>query len=60
LFVLKTLGIPWSWAGIIGVLPDSLLNFGYDSLAHNRYRIFGKYDQCKLPSAEDRKRFIDL
>jgi predicted DCC family thiol-disulfide oxidoreductase YuxK len=60
LFVLKTLGIPWSWAGIMRILPDSLLNFGYDSLAHNRYRIFGKYDQCKLPNAEDRKKFIDL
>lgn len=60
LFVLKTLGMPWSLANILGVLPDSLLNFAYDCLAHNRYRIFGKYEQCKLPGAEDRKRFIDV
>jgi predicted DCC family thiol-disulfide oxidoreductase YuxK len=60
LFVLKTLGSPWSWAGILGVLPDSLLNFGYDSFARVRYRVFGKYDQCRMPSAEARERFIDV
>jgi len=60
LFVLKTLGGPWRWAGILGVLPDSLLNLGYDCLARSRYRIFGKYEQCMLPSAADRERFIDV
>ena len=60
LFVMKTLGSPWRWAGIFGFLPDSLLNFAYDSIARNRYRIFGKYDQCKMPSVEDRERFIDV
>src|SRR5882672_6062072 len=37
LFVLKTLGSPWSWAGIFGILPDSLLNFAYDFIARRRY-----------------------
>ena len=60
LFVLKTLGSPWNWAGIIGILPDSLLNFAYDCIARHRYRIFGKYEQCVMPSAEERERFIDL
>jgi predicted DCC family thiol-disulfide oxidoreductase YuxK len=60
LFVLKTLGRPWSWAGVLGVLPRSLLDYGYDAIAHNRYRIFGKYDRCMLPSAEHRGRFIDV
>jgi len=60
LFVLETLGVPWRWAGIVGILPDSLLNFGYDTLARARYRIFGKYEQCMMPSAENRERFIDI
>jgi predicted DCC family thiol-disulfide oxidoreductase YuxK len=60
LFVLETFGVPWRWAGIFGILPDSLLNFGYDTLARVRYRIFGKYEQCMMPSAEDRERFIDV
>jgi predicted DCC family thiol-disulfide oxidoreductase YuxK len=60
LFVLKTLGFPWKLAGIFGILPVSLLNSGYDYLSRNRYRIFGKYDQCILPSKEHRERFIDV
>ena len=60
LFVLKTLGGPWRWTGVFGVLPDSLLNFAYDCLARRRYRLFGKYDQCMMPTAEHRERFIDV
>jgi predicted DCC family thiol-disulfide oxidoreductase YuxK len=60
LFILRALGTPWRWAGIFGVLPDSFLDFAYDCIAHNRYRIFGKYDQCRMPRSEDRKRFIDV
>jgi predicted DCC family thiol-disulfide oxidoreductase YuxK len=60
LFVLKTLGGAWRCAGILGVLPDSMLNFAYDCIARRRYRIFGKYDRCVLPRAEHRERFIDI
>ena len=60
LFVLKVIGPPWSLAGLVGLLPDRLLNFGYDCVANNRYRIFGKYDQCVLPAVENQERFIDL
>ena len=60
LFVLKTLGTPWRWTGILGILPDSLLNSAYDCVARHRYRIFGKYEQCVMPSAEERERFIDV
>lgn len=60
LFVLKTLGRPWRWAGVFEILPDSLLNFGYDTLARVRYRIFGGYEHCMMPSAETRERFIDV
>lgn len=59
-FVLRTLGIrgPLSWA--FRVLPDGLLNLGYDLVARNRYRVFGKSETCITPSAEFRQRFIDL
>jgi predicted DCC family thiol-disulfide oxidoreductase YuxK len=60
LFVMSTLGIrgPLSWA--FRVLPDGLLNLGYDLIARNRYRVFGKSESCMIPSAEFRKRFIDV
>ncbi len=59
-FVLRTLGIrgPLSWA--FRVLPDGLLKLGYDLIARNRYRVFGQSETCIMPSAEFRKRFIDL
>ena len=60
LFVLKTLGGLWQWAGILGLFPNSLLDFGYDCIARYRYRIFGKYDRGLLPSGEHRERFIDV
>jgi len=60
LFVLKMLGSPWNCAGIVGILPDSLLNFAYDCVARYRYRIFGRYERCLVPIAEERERFIDL
>jgi predicted DCC family thiol-disulfide oxidoreductase YuxK len=59
-FVLKTFAVPWRWTGIFGILPNSLLNFGYDCLARNRYRIFGKFEQCMMPNVEHRERFIDV
>ena len=59
-FVLGILGIrgPLSWA--FRVLPDGLLNLGYDLIARNRYRVFGQSETCIMPSAEFRQRFIDV
>jgi predicted DCC family thiol-disulfide oxidoreductase YuxK len=59
-FVLKTLGVrgPLSW--LFRVLPEALVNFGYDLIARNRYRFFGKSASCTLPNAEISKRFIDV
>jgi predicted DCC family thiol-disulfide oxidoreductase YuxK len=59
-FVMKTLGVggPLSWA--FRLLPDAWLNLGYDLIARNRYRVFGQSKNCLMPSAEFRKRFIDV
>lgn len=59
LFVIARLGVPWRWLGFVRVLPRALLDRLYDLAARNRYRFFGKYGSCRLPSGEHRKRFID-
>ena len=41
-------------------LPGWLRNWAYNLLARNRYRIFGKYDSCPIPSEKDRGKFLDL
>ena len=59
LFVLKTLGGVWGASRAFGILPDFLLNAGYDLVARSRYRLFGKLDACLLPDPATRARFLD-
>jgi predicted DCC family thiol-disulfide oxidoreductase YuxK len=42
------------------ILPRPLRDFAYDLFAKYRYRFFGRYDSCMLPSPEIRSRFLDL
>ena len=60
LYCLRLLGAPWSWiAAWYGWLPDFVLNIAYDLVARGRYRIFGKYDTCPLPSPGEAAKFLD-
>lgn len=59
LFIATSLGWPWKTAGLVRVLPDTVLNRLYDFVARNRYSVFGR-QQCLIPRPEDRSRFIDL
>ncbi len=59
LFVASRLDWPWRAAAAFRILPTALLNLGYDLVARYRYRLFGRYDQCLMPSPETRHRFID-
>ena len=40
------------------ILPRALRDPAYDLIARNRYRIFGRTDQCMVPSPADRERFL--
>ena len=42
------------------VIPRGLRDYLYDLFARNRYRVFGKSEQCMLPPAEARARFLDV
>ncbi len=48
----------WKALSTLGLLPSGILNLGYDLVAENRYRIFGKRETCRLPTPEERTRFI--
>ncbi len=47
------------FATIFGYFPKPLRDFGYDIVAKIRYRLFGKLEQCMLPSPESRVKFIE-
>ena len=59
LFVAGQLGWPWKAAVIARVLPDAVLDRAYDVIARNRYRVFGRFEQCLAPRPEFRSRFIE-
>lgn len=51
----------WRLAGfLLQLVPRALRDWGYGVVARSRYRMFGRYDACPLPSEETRSRFLDL
>lgn len=55
-----TLGGVWSGlASLLWLIPPPVRDLGYNLIARNRYRFFGKKETCRLPTAEERSRFFD-
>ncbi len=60
IFVLQQLAGIWPGAAMLMRLaPRPLRDWGYGIVARHRYRVFGRYDTCPLPSPETRDRFLD-
>ena len=55
----RYLGGPWHLARAVAIVPRFLRDWAYDGFARIRYRVFGRYDSCPIPSPEQRARFID-
>lgn len=55
---LKYLDGPWKFLTIVKIIPAPISDFVYDFIARNRYRWFGKFDACIIPSPEIRSRFL--
>ena len=50
----------WHQLLLLGyILPRFLRDWLYDIVANNRYRLFGKKDECMLPSKGLENRFLD-
>lgn len=52
------LGWPWKAASCLRILPSFLLDPFYKFIAKNRYKYWGRRDQCMIPSADIQDRFI--
>jgi predicted DCC family thiol-disulfide oxidoreductase YuxK len=55
---LTSIGGVWRMTAILNSFPNSILDFGYELVAENRYRLLGKRDTCRLPTQEEKSRFI--
>jgi predicted DCC family thiol-disulfide oxidoreductase YuxK len=49
----------WGWVRVLFGVPKPLRDAVYNLVARNRYKIFGKYDQCFMPDAETRARVME-
>jgi predicted DCC family thiol-disulfide oxidoreductase YuxK len=58
LCVLRRLGFPWSLLYACIAVPRPLRDAVYDWVARNRYRWFGRQDDCVVPTPEIRSRFL--
>jgi predicted DCC family thiol-disulfide oxidoreductase YuxK len=60
IFVLKQLPGMWQpLAFVMRLVPKFLLDAAYNVVARNRYRLFGRFEVCAVPSEQDRSRFLD-
>ena len=57
--MLVQLGGVWRIAGwLLRLVPRPIRNWGYDFVARHRYRWFGKKESCRLPTPDERARFL--
>lgn len=54
------LGGAWKLFLIAYIIPRPIRDFIYDLIARYRYRLFGKYGTCAIPSPDVRSRFLDM
>lgn len=54
----KKLGGWWRLMQLFYIVPRPVRNVVYDWIARNRYRWFGKKDECWLPTPELKRRFL--
>lgn len=45
---------------IVAITPEFLREYFYKLFAKNRYKWFGKMDDCKIPSAKNKERFLNI
>ncbi len=55
---MKRLGWPWRILSVVRFLPRAVKTQLYTLIARNRYRLFGRYDTCVMPTKEVRARFV--
>ena len=49
----------WKWMYIFIIIPPFIRDFFYNLIAKNRYKIFGRKDECMIPSKEIKGKFLD-
>jgi len=48
----------WKLIRIFKIIPSQIRDFIYDFIAKNRYTFLSKSDNCQIPNAEQKERFL--
>ena len=56
--ILSSLGGAYKIALLFKFLPSFFLDWIYDLIAKNRYKLFGKTESCKIPTSELKAKFL--
>lgn len=59
LALMSELKAPWRYLSVLRFVPAYLRNGMYDIVARNRLKWFGEEQDCLLPTAADRSKFLD-
>jgi len=49
---------PYKFFNWFRLLPEFLSDFGYNIVAKNRYKLFGRVESCEIPDVKFRKRML--
>lgn len=56
--VMQRLPFPWPLILVFVLVPRVVRDWLYDRIALNRYKIFGRFEYCVLPSPDHERRFL--
>ena len=56
--IITSLNIIFKLLSILKIIPKNILDIAYDFIAKNRYKAFGKRDNCSIPDEKYKSRFI--
>jgi len=57
--IASKLGFPYNLLMIFYIIPPFIRNWVYDYIAKNRYKWYGKKEQCMIPTQELKAKFIE-
>ena len=49
----------WKWSQTFWIVPKFIRDWVYNVIARNRYRWFGKKEQCMIPTKEMKEKFLE-
>jgi len=57
--IVRQLTAPWPLLYVFKLVPRFVRDGLYNQVSKNRYSWFGKRDTCRIPSIDERERFLD-